>query len=325
MLEIQKCIECAIQQEKHRNRANRMKHFQQGINEKGYFTMREEDQFLPQEKIKIRMHPQDAIGFRLDGAHNHDFFELIYVYSGCFMNQIEGETITQTEQQVVLLNLGTRHNTWITSKQDIVFNILLRKSTVEQTFLHLLQSNQLFLNFFMDSLYQTNQPNYSLQFVMTPSLSHILQTIVSEYYEQKEFYQEVLVAHLLQLFFELARIYSNSKEEQSIPDHNHLKINHILEYMQRNYSHTSLQETAEQFHYSPRHLSRLVREQTGKTFSEWIHQYKLQTACDYLKNSCLTIQQIAEITGYQDCGYFRKAFKKQYGITVTQFRKEKAI
>jgi len=35
----------------------------------------------------------------------------------------------------------------------------------------------------------------------------------------------------------------------------------------------------------------------------------------------LTINEIAEMVGYKDFGYYIKVFKKRYGITPNEFRK----
>lgn len=333
MENIQKYIDIALKRDKKRDPTTVPASFSEKQIRQGYFTMEEAKQFGDGEDIKIKMHPpiakipsQALPSFsprsHPELPHNHDFFEITYVYRGTFINRIEGVTIRQTPEQIVLMNLGTKHTPWLEDEDSVVFNILLRKSVVEQTFLQLLQSNRLFFQFFLDSLYGVNTPSSYLTFELTPPLRQVMEALIEEYYEEREFFQEIMVSHLLRLFSEFARIHYAYLPKDRTEEPGPAKIPQVLLYMRQNYAQVDLSSVAEHFHYSPRHLSRLIHEKTGRTFLKWVNTYKLQSACVYLQKSELPINRIVELVGYQDCSYFYKLFKSQMGMTVAEYRRQ---
>ncbi len=77
---------------------------------------------------------------------------------------------------------------------------------------------------------------------------------------------------------------------------------------------------ADKLHLSPKYLSALIKEQTGKTVSEWIFSCIIIEAKALLKSSQMTIQELAYYFGYADATSFGKFFKKQAGLTPKKYR-----
>ena len=140
--------------------------------------------------------------------------------------------------------------------------------------MQLLQSNRLFFQFFLDSLYGVNTPSSYLTFELTPPLRQVMEALIEEYYEEREFFQEIMVSHLLRLFSEFARIHYAYLPKDRTEEPGPAKIPQVLLYMRQNYAQVDLSSVAEHFHYSPRHLSRLIHEKTGRTFLKWVNTYK---------------------------------------------------
>lgn len=65
---------------------------------------------------------------------------------------------------------------------------------------------------------------------------------------------------------------------------------------------------------------RLFKEQTGKTPTQFILELKLLTASKQLIESSLPINQIAYTTGFESSNYFIRCFKKNFGVTPSQYR-----
>lgn len=98
-------------------------------------------------------------------------------------------------------------------------------------------------------------------------------------------------------------------------------IRNVISYLQLNYTHAiSLSELAQTNHVSAEHLSRTFKKETGKTISEYIAKLRTEKAADLLKNSKLSISEIATYVGYLDSNYFVKVFKKRYGMTPSAYR-----
>ncbi len=71
------------------------------------------------------------------------------------------------------------------------------------------------------------------------------------------------------------------------------------------------QHLAGAFRITPEYVSRLFREKTGKTFQEYLRDRRLERAAILLKNTELSIGEIAEGCGFQDTAYFIRSFRKQ--------------
>ncbi|BFM17922.1 ornithine utilization transcriptional regulator OruR [Maricurvus nonylphenolicus] len=72
---------------------------------------------------------------------------------------------------------------------------------------------------------------------------------------------------------------------------------------------------------SYRSLRRRLQEE-GTTFRELYTRVRMQLAADYLLDSALSVEQIAEVIGYADRSSFQSSFKKWSGFTPTQYRQQ---
>lgn len=64
------------------------------------------------------------------------------------------------------------------------------------------------------------------------------------------------------------------------------------------------------------------KAQTGKTFVEYLNQIRLKIAAELLKCTDQTVSDIASQVGISDMSYFCRLFKKTFGFTPSEFRKE---
>ena len=78
---------------------------------------------------------------------------------------------------------------------------------------------------------------------------------------------------------------------------------------------------AERMNISPQYLSRLVFETSGTAASDWINRSVTVQAKLLLRSSGHTIEQIAEELNFSTTPYFCRFFKREVGITPTEYRK----
>lgn len=94
----------------------------------------------------------------------------------------------------------------------------------------------------------------------------------------------------------------------------------ILNYIQTNYRTVTLNDLSEEFYLSAPYLSKYIKEKTGRTFTAFVTELRMQHACNMLKTQGMTIEQIAEEAGYPSVEHFSRQFKKIYGITPAAYR-----
>lgn len=100
------------------------------------------------------------------------------------------------------------------------------------------------------------------------------------------------------------------------------KIEKAVQYIKNNYNQKlSLQKIAKNEYISFSHLSRLFKKEVGIGFSQYVNQLKFEAALSDLINTSKKVYQIAEQHGFVSIKQFILQFKKRYGATPAQFRK----
>ena len=99
-------------------------------------------------------------------------------------------------------------------------------------------------------------------------------------------------------------------------------IRKIMDEIKEHYTENiTLTGLAEKYSISVSYLSELLKEHLQLSFSEYISSKRNQKAKELLADDSLSIEQIAEQTGYNDYFYFTKVFKKNTGISPSKYRK----
>lgn len=101
------------------------------------------------------------------------------------------------------------------------------------------------------------------------------------------------------------------------------EIRQCMNYIQ---SHTNgplaIADVAAQVHRSSSYLMRRFKTETGIKVGDYITKCKLEEACDLLVYGERSLAEISAYLGYSSQSYFQNVFKKQYGITPMQYRKQ---
>ncbi|MCM4155465.1 substrate-binding domain-containing protein [Gramella sp. AN32] len=83
----------------------------------------------------------------------------------------------------------------------------------------------------------------------------------------------------------------------------------------------TVENLAEDLNISRVQLYRKVKSILGISISDYITNFKLENAKNFLKNSSLTVAEIAYKTGFNSPSYFSRAFKNKYETTPASYRK----
>ena len=87
----------------------------------------------------------------------------------------------------------------------------------------------------------------------------------------------------------------------------------------------SIAQMAEELGFSRSYLSRRFSEQMGITLQDYVLQTRLEAAANMLRFSEEQIGTIAEYLCFPSQSYFTERFRKQYGMTPGEYRKENQI
>ncbi len=125
---------------------------------------------------------------------------------------------------------------------------------------------------------------------------------------------------MISYFLELAYLIFKYRSDSQIHSTNKV-ISYINKYIEENVGEDiSLVRLAEIVHFNPSYLSRLYKQTTGKTLSEYITQVKLEKAMEMLKQEEIKIHEVAAEVGFKTPSYFTRFFKKITNITPQEYR-----
>ncbi len=98
----------------------------------------------------------------------------------------------------------------------------------------------------------------------------------------------------------------------------------IIVYLQKHYMETSLEDVAEEFHYSASHVNRVLKKHAGITVSKEIRRLKIRHACELLEQTDYSVESITGLVGYKNTSYFIEQFQKEMRMTPLKYRNQKS-
>ena len=97
------------------------------------------------------------------------------------------------------------------------------------------------------------------------------------------------------------------------------------EYIGDNFARDiSLDDVSRVVNISPYYFSKLFKEATGENFIEYLTNIRIEKAKELLTGSDLSMKEICSMCGYQDPNYFSRTFKKNVGLTPTEYKEKHA-
>lgn len=99
-------------------------------------------------------------------------------------------------------------------------------------------------------------------------------------------------------------------------------ITQAIDYIMAHYgdSQLSISTIAEHCGLSAKYLSQFFKEQKNENISTFLERIRIEKACEYLKGTTYTINEISEKVGYTNPHTFRTAFKRCMFITPREYR-----
>ena len=169
-----------------------------------------------------------------------------------------------------------------------------------------------------DSLTALSLPcNELLVLPATSGVDHFLQGL---HWELTQYFHPtplVLRNHLQNLLLEIQNQRTSSEASQQLPP---WAIT-IMQYMKAHFAESlTLDELAEQVHYSRIHFGRRFKDVFGVSPMEYLTQLRLHVAKDLLVDDNLSIADIAVRTGYAKLSYFAAAFRRCYNVSPREMR-----
>ena len=217
-----------------------------------------------------------------------------------------GFIIRQKLQKAILLE------TYIESGQKLEFENQLKlifEKTKDHTVISFGLTSELYYTIAMIFLSYINRLNLTETLKSVLDLNSLLKMGVHKSWEEIYIY-----------FLNVAnKIFEIKKTEHAI--HNYKTIDFIKNYTEENISgDLSLTRFSELLHFNPSYLSRMYKQYTGESISEYISEVKFNKAREMLKKTNRKINEIAIALGFETPSYFTRFFKKKTNLSPQEYR-----
>lgn len=231
---------------------------------------------------------------------NYNSYLLLYTYEGSGILEYCGKVYHLTAESGFIIDCNKPHyyhtDSSFWSHCDIHFNGI---ST--DYFFSLWQQNK-------DVSFKVSQKDFQVE------LEKLLYDYINFSIERDFLVSNRLESLLLFLLQEKKRITSGV----NVPD----TIRYLIKYMESNYtSHLSLDELSRFSGLSKYHLSREFKRYTGKSPNEYLIDLRIANAKFLLISTDISCYKIGELSGIPDFNNFVRLFKKNTGLTPSQFRR----
>ena len=149
---------------------------------------------------------------------------------------------------------------------------------------------------------------------LPPGLSRQIDALMSQRLDlHSHFHMQELLYQLTDVLFEAAEVGGA---------HAPGRVQDVLNYIERNmHKGVTLEDAAEFAQISPCYLSRLFRKEMEMTFISYLKSQRIERAKQLLKDSDLPITNVSLDLSFQDANYFCKAFKKEVGVSPSEYRR----
>lgn len=99
-------------------------------------------------------------------------------------------------------------------------------------------------------------------------------------------------------------------------------VRQMLDYIHEHYAEKiTLGIIAEHLHYSENFILRRFKEEVKANFSEYLSQYRISQSMELMRNTELTLSEIAVRCGFSEYKYFRIVFTRYVGCTPKDFQR----
>lgn len=161
-------------------------------------------------------------------------------------------------------------------------------------------------------------------------LEHMLQKMIAEKRRNDGFSEMLIQNDLYELLSFFVR-YVEEEQELPFPEPGESMdredaIQEAAGYIYTHYPETlTLETVADRVHMSPAYFSRKFKKITGLGYKEYVNYVRIRQACRMLRETDLSVMEIAQHCGYSDSNYFGDLFKKEKGMSPRMYRQHSRL
>ena len=253
-------------------------------------------------------------------VHTHNYIEVIYMCSGSTSHIINGNPVTLHQGELLFLSQNSTQEIYPAGENDIAVNFIILPEFFDEGLQMIGTEENLLRDFIVNCLRGDRDSCGYLHFKVADVLpiqnliENLIWTIQNKQPNKRRTNQITMGLLFLQLMNHMDKLDAN----QEIAEEK-LMIQ-VLSYIEEHYLEGQLSDLAEELHYDLYWLSREIKRQTGKTYTELLQTKRLNQAAYLLQTTTMSVMDIAMAVGYDNISYFHRIFQKKYDMTPRKYR-----
>jgi AraC family L-rhamnose operon transcriptional activator RhaR/AraC family L-rhamnose operon regulatory protein RhaS len=252
---------------------------------------------------------------------HYDFYELVIVLNGTATHIINSEESFIKKGDVFVFNEEVSHG--YKDPQDFkIINIMYKPERMIDVGNDIKKSPGYQALFVLEPFYRKDHRFSNTLSLSISGLEYVAElgaNIDEEYKGKRQGYQTMIYAYFMEMVVYLSRQYDIQTEHAQ---NNFIHLAKAVSFIEDHYLNSiKLEELADKASLSVRHFNRIFKENYRTTPIDYIIKLRLEHACFLLRKSESGITEIAAQSGFDDSNYFTRQFKKYFGITPKDYRK----
>lgn len=243
------------------------------------------------------------------GLHWHQRMEFVYILDGECRIRIGKEERLCTPGDLAVIHSGELHA--LTSVLPCTAYIC----TFDPCFLYHFQPSVQFVESFVPAM-QLREKG------IDGEICRILDEMEREKQMAASCWTMLVQSNIIRLYSLLVRHFERqtSLENQSVTRHENFQT--VLRYITENYAgNITLAQIAKEINYTPAYVSTLFVTYAGVNFKNYLDSFRISKAVELVKNTDMTVLDIASVCGYENVRTFQYAFKRITGRSPSEMRK----
>ena len=270
----------------------------------------------PGKLITVRPHTR----FIAFPEHSHDYVEMVYMCAGQTRHIVNGTELTLREGELLMLGRRARQSIAPAGEGDVAVNFIVRPAFFSGTLPYLGEEETPLRSFIVSSLTGENEGGFLLFHVADiPPIQNLIENLVYTLTEQIPNRRGILQSTMGLLFAQLLN-HTDALQFET-PEQN--AVLSVLRYIEEHYADGSLTEIAARLHYELPGLSRLIRQATGRNYTDLLQEKRLSQAAWLLRNTDRKVDAISLSVGYENISYFHRLFSARFGQSPKKYRDSK--
>lgn len=261
--------------------------------------------------------------------HIHDCFEVAYISSGMGYHILNGNKSMVSKGDLLFISYNSYHNFKPITEDFKWINCLFLPELIDPSIINAHNAEDvlklaLFTEMFkFDTVKLSDVQLHSA----VNEFDSLFSDMLREYNSMKTGYQTILRYQLFILLIRIFRTASMNEKEQDEALNDNVLVDMVLSFLKTNSfnENISLETIAKQAYVSPKYFSRLFKKKTGLNLTQFVHNLRVDKACELLKNTDLPINTIMNRVGYKDSKFFYQIFKRTMNVTPGDYRQQMQV